>query len=74
MTSKSSLTALICLTSVSLLYSDQPVGTSTDLQNAIIAANGGGAGTGIINFTSNIDLTVPFGSPNLRPIDTFPDF
>ncbi len=41
---------------------------SGDLQFAIIVANGGGDNT--ITLTAPIDLTVPFGEPNLRPVNT----
>lgn len=71
---KKTIASLVCLTSASLLHADQPVASSTDLQAAIVAANGGGAGTGTIIFTAPINLTVAFGAPNLRPLNVNPDF
>lgn len=72
---KKTLASLVCLTSSSLLYS---ANDSQTLQNEIIAANGGG---GTINFTANIDLTVPFftppyvpAQPNLRPVNVLNNF
>jgi len=65
---KKTFSTLICLSSSSLIYANTPVATSTDLQNAIVAANSGGDNT--ITLTAPIDLTVAFGAPNLRPINT----
>ena len=62
------VTSTICFTSPCLLYSQTIVQTSTDLQNAIIAANAGGENT--IDFNGpGIDLTVSFGALNLRPLN-----
>ena len=70
---KKTLTSLLCLTTSSLLYSDRSASDSQTLQDAIVNF----ANTGIdptINFTSDIDLTVPFSAPNLRPLNSDPAF
>lgn len=75
---KKTLASVLCFTSFSLLYA---ANNSQTLQNEIIAANTGGVGTGAINFTANIDLTVPFftppyvpAQPNLLPINVQNNF
>ncbi len=71
---KKTLASLVCLTSSSMLYSDQNVTTSTQLQNAIVTYANTGADT-TINFTASpIDLTVAFGAPNLRPLNVMNNF
>lgn len=65
------MSVLLCL-SKTLVFSDINVGTATDLNNAIIAANAGGDGT--INFTGDIDLTALAGVPQMRPLNTNDSF